>query len=256
MLNITFKNQINISNNRRKHINSIIKSQETQNSRVPMFKGNPDFVMVSGLKPHIPQSIELKQISNVLRTLGVEELEVGDNILLAKLLKSAMCRVKKLGFEVPTRIKCDSKLFRENFPQKVKMVAGGVFWNDVDEPILCLNPEYYHWGSMANNTNTKDPRQPIWHEIGHYLHMQNHRNAPMIYRLLDAVKLDEYQQNLVKNYIGTYAIDGSDKMIPDTIAEIFARLVSGESYQTLHPELFNIYSKYNGPMPKKKPSTF
>lgn len=252
MLNITFKNQPNFYNNRKKPINDFSKPQEFQNDRAITFKVKPSFGMVSGLKQHIPQGIELKQISNVLRNLGVEELEIGENVQLARLLKSAMLRVKKLGFEVPTRIRCETAIFEQIFgefdykhsPGRIKLC------NDGRDPIMFFNPDY-SWGSPYFQTKTVDPRHPIWHEIGHYLHMKNYNNDSSLLRLLCDIILDSHQREVIKETMGEHAICRMKGMVPESIAEIFARFMSGESCQTLPPEIFNIYSTYNGPMPKE-----
>ncbi len=75
------------------------------------FTGNPDFIITSKVMPSVNKDIELRHISDILKTLGVKELEIGNNVDLAILLKRAMYRVKMLGFDIPTRIRCESKFF-------------------------------------------------------------------------------------------------------------------------------------------------
>ncbi len=99
---------------------------------------------------------------------------------------------------------------------------------------------------------THDKRHTIWHETGHWLHMQKYRKNPRLYEYMQYVKLNQYQKDIVKNTIGEYAAEDS---VNECIAETFSRLMSGESYNQLHPEVFQIYTQYNGPMPKIKYST-
>ncbi len=231
-------------------------------SSVP-FKGDINFVLINKCAQKLPIDVEFKHISNVLETLGVSELELGNNIELARLLKSAMCRLKRLGFDIPTRIKCDSKYFENNpFIQKHTKnvidknhnfinvtVPAYADWDGIHEPTLFFNPKHnWHRGNgIASKIN--DQRHAIWHETGHYLHMKNHKHNPYAFQILTNTKLDNYQKEIVRKAIGSY---GADESIAETIAETFSRLVSGESYNSLHPEIFHIYTKFNGPMPKVK----
>lgn len=266
MLKVNFKSDY-IGQNYNKNTNPITQKSQSalpkeNNSKVIPFKGNIDFVLINKCKQLLPKDAEFKHISDVLRSLGVKELELGDNIDLARLIKSAMCRIKRLGFDVPTIIKCDAKYFDENLklqniikdsiakkPSEIEIITDGfAHWDRVNEPELYFNPAL-DWGhGNGIGTNVKDPRNTIYHETGHYLHMKNHKNNPMLFNMLKNIKLDPYQKEIVNKTIGLY---GSENPVSETIPEIFSRLISGESYSELHPEIFHIYSKYNGPMPNK-----
>lgn len=223
------------------------------NNKSITFKGNVNFIIKDSFTKSVKVNDEFKHISDVLKSLGVEELKLGDNVDLARLLKSAMCRVKRLGFDVPKKIRCESEYFDNIRPRIHNLknndfIGGIVSWDSLNEPIVYLNTKI-DWKKQAGiNTISKDLRTIIWHETGHYLHMKNYKNSPFVYKMLDSIKLDDYQKNIVKNTIGNYAAENS---VNETIAEIFARLMSGEDYNKLHPEVYYIYSKYNGPMPKK-----
>ncbi len=233
-----------------------------QSEKIIPFKGNIDFVLVNKCAQKLPINKEFKHIEDVLKTIGVTELELGDNIGLARLLKSAMCRVKKMGFEVPKKIICDAKFFKNDpeiqaltkeMSKKLGItdvsVPAHVRWDSINEPIMYFNPEKNWNDSRAFLSNTKDLRYSIWHETGHYLHIKNFKNNPNEFWKLTQKQLSEYQQGIVRESIGKYA---ADTTVAETIAETFSRLMSGESYSKLHPEVFYIYNKYNGPMPKLK----
>lgn len=238
MLSVGFQGKSNVYfNNRNKLVTNSAKSQNNI-----VFKGNAEIANFS-----VFRNLELKFISSGLKKLGVRELELGDNIHLARLLNSAMKRVKQAGFDVPTRIRCESKIFRED--KDLAKSVGVVDWDGLKEPILYLRTSLDWKNDLNIASNTKDPQFPIWHEIGHWLHMKNHTKERWGY--LKNISMNQYQRDIVKKTIGGYAASNG---IPDIIAEIFARLMSGESYDKLHPELFNIYSKYNGPMPRFKPN--
>lgn len=180
MLNVGFKNNfpnkypIYSNNTQQKIINPKI-SQRLRNDSFVSFKGNADFVLVNKLIPPISNNLELKHISNILKTIGVKELEIGDNLDLAKLLKSAMCRVKRLGFNVPTRIKCESTHFNENERIQKKLqesiannkdciamnIPATTQWNGIEEPIMHFNPEHDWKSGNGNLTEAHDPRHII-----------------------------------------------------------------------------------------------
>lgn len=261
MLNVELKSNPNIYfANKVKRVMGSSNIQASQKNDIS-FKGNVDFILVNKIILPTNGNLELKHISNVLKTLGVKELEIGDNVELARLLKSAMYRVKMLGFDIPTIIRCESKIFNENeqlqasiktFMQKHKnaisvSAPGVVGWDGINTPILYLNTGHNWKSGNGISTKSQDPRNAIWHETGHYLHMQNHKKNPQMYQYLTHIELDPYKKDIVQNTIGLYA---AENPVHETIAEIFARLMSGEAYNKLHPEIFNIYTKYNGPMPK------
>lgn len=250
-----------LSNSNLKAINSNKSSQPAQNNAFIPFKGNAEFVMINKLTSPINGNAELNHISNILKTLGVKELEIGDNITLARLLKKAMYRVKMLGYDIPTRIKCESKAFTENARLREKIqgltnkhgvaarlcIPGTVSWDCISEPILYLNTGMdWRFGNGAL-TKTQEARHPIWHETGHWLHMKKYEKDPQAFIDMEQIELNPYQKNIVRETIGEYA---AENPVVETVAEIFARLMSGEAYDKLHPEVFHIYSKYNGPMPK------
>lgn len=218
-----------------------MRQQKTEKS--VSFRGI-DFVRIS---PSLPSNLptELNHIYNVLKTLGVKELEIGDNLDLARLLKSALFRVKKMGFDIPANIKCESEFFEKHF-NRANRVAGCVEGCNGREPVLYLNTQFQWKNSCSSEqTQTKDSRHIIWHEIGHYLHMKNHGTFDR-YSLLSQIQLSPYRYNIIKEQIGNYA---AEEGLKETIAEIFARLISGENYNQLDPEVFEIYKEFNGPLP-------
>lgn len=263
MLNVSFKNNYSggYKNNQRIITTAPKILPQLKNDSFISFKGNVDFVLVNKLASPVIENAELKSISNILKSLGVKELEIGDNLELARLLKSAMCRVKRLGFDVPTRIRCESKYFDENERIQKKLheviinnkdyigasIPATISWNGIEEPIMYFNPKRNWENGNGNSTKSHDPRHIIWHETGHWLHMQNHKKCPQMYDYLNQINLNSYKKDIVKSTIGKYA---ADSPMTETIAEIFARLMSGEAYNKLHPEVFNIYREYKGPMPK------
>lgn len=229
------------------------------------FKGGvvaDSFVLLRESAPVIHKP-EFNHIADVLKALGVQELELGDNIVLARLLKSAMKRVKRMGYDVPTWIRCESEIFLKNerlkrtvaqanlnMGYKNPIIYGTVSWNGLSEPIMYLNTKY-NWDFGNNEANMKASKCIIWHETGHWLHIQNYTKNPEEYVKLQNIKLDRYQREIVAKSIGEFAAKNS---VSETIAEIYTRFVSGEFYEKLHPEIFNIYSKYRGPMPRFKPT--
>lgn len=267
MLSVGFQGKSNIYFNNR---NIVANNQNKMQNNVA-FKGNiaaDAFVLVREAAP-VARSGEFKHIADVLKTLGVKELELGDNIDLARLLKSAMKRVKRLGYEVPTRIRCESEIFKKNSgiqreaslalnnlnvkkEDRKMIVPGAVGWNGINDPVMYLNTEYCWDKEMDGLLKVKDLRQNIWHETGHWLHMQNYRENPRAYYNLHRIKLDSYQSGIVERSIGLYA---ARNPVDETIAEIYTKLVSGEFYEDLHPEVFNIYSTYRGPMPRFRASS-
>lgn len=229
------------------------------NSPSLSFKGNTNFVLINKVPPIIQKNDEIKHIADILYTLGVKELKIGENIELARLLKKAMYKVKLAGFDIPTRISCESEYFKKNEKilkkqidgiknNHIVSIPGAVGWDRINEPILYLNVDRDWKKGNGSSTKASDPRHIIWHEIGHWLHIQNYKNNPELLDYLGNIKLDPYQKEIVKNIIGDLAAEES---VVDTIAEIFARLLSENSYNQLHPEIFKIYTQYNGPMPKK-----
>lgn len=241
-----------------------IVPKRPDNAYIP-FTGNVNFILVNKVVPLVGKFKELSQIENTLKILDFKELQLGNNVELARLLKSAMFKVKALGFKVPSRIRCESKFFHEN-PELQKLskrftdrhkeaiktsIPGTVTWDGISEPILYLNTEANWKNGNGDGTKVKDLRHVIWHETGHYLNMMNHKKNPQMYDHLQQTELNPYQRSIVKDCIGIYA---ADNPVHETIAEIFSRLMSGESYNKLHPEIFDIYSKYRGPMPAFKNS--
>ena len=97
-------------------------------------------------------------------------------------------------------------------------------------------------------SKTKDLRETIWHEAGHWLHCKN--VGYVRFFGLDKSGLTKEEAEILTEYIGKYS--ARDNQPTEAIAEIFSRLMSGESYKDLHPEVFHIYQKYGGPMPNKK----
>ncbi|MDD3149482.1 MAG: hypothetical protein PHV68_01490 [Candidatus Gastranaerophilales bacterium] len=263
---IGFRNSYSVHpyNKSLKALNKHKNYRPIQRSNEISFNGNINFILINKGVQAVGKNQELKHISNVLKTLGVKELEIGDNLDLAKLLKSAMLQVKKSRFDVPTRIKCESAFFEENKAVQANLrkmmskqgtmgvgewsIPGVVKWNGLNEPVLYFNTKN-NW-NLGNGVLSKnqDSRHAIFHETGHWLHMMKYKNNPQMFKYLENIELDSYQKGIVNDTIGTYA---SENPVPETIAEIFARLMSKESYSNLHPEIFNIYTKYNGPMPKK-----
>lgn len=259
MLEIAINNKPNIFPIKTKAPLPSANVSNIQNNHQIHFGSDVNFVLVNKFLPTVNKNVEFKHIYDVLKTLGVQELELGDNLTLARLLKSAMYRVKMAGFNVPTRIRCEAKYFNENeeivnkkLQTKLRtgreiIIPGVTNWDGINDPLIYLNTEH-PWGVKCyDNTQCEDFRHVIWHETGHFLHMQNYRNNPQAFEYLNYIYIDPSQKDIVHDTIGKYAAENA---VPDTITEIFTRLLSGESYNKLHPEIFNIYSKYRGPMPK------
>ncbi len=251
MLSVGFQSKSNVYFNNR---NIVANNRNTLQSNVAA----DAFVLVREAAP-VARSGEFQHIADVLKTLGVIELELGDNIVLARLLKSAMKRVKRLGYEVPTRIRCEAEFFEKYGRGKVQVKNGysyiapaATYWDNVNDPIIYFNPKFT-WGRRENGGGSlsNDPMHIIWHETGHWLFAKQHSNDVEEYERLWSVRLNNYERNIVEKFIGKYA---AMSPVEESIAEIFARLMSGEFYGELHPEIFNIYSKYRGPMPKFRPS--
>jgi len=224
------------------------------------FNGNINYVFINKITDSSNLSPEFKHISNVLKTIGVKELEIGDNLELARLLKSALLKIKKLGFDIPERIRCESEYFetaphikemiedfRRSYPEFKNLIVNAMFdYEDLSNPIIYLNTKGC-WDSKNILAKINDPRDSIWHEVGHYLHFKNYKNDLQKFEELSNIQLNKYEKDIVRDTIGIYAADNN---VNDAIAEIFSRFISGKSYDRLHPEIFNIYSKYKGPMPK------
>ena len=100
MLEIAINNKPTISQAKTKVSLSSPKIRSIQNNRQICFRGDVNFILVDKLLPTVNKNAEFKHISDVLKTIGVKELEIGDNITLARLLKSAMYRVKMSGFNM------------------------------------------------------------------------------------------------------------------------------------------------------------
>lgn len=237
----------------------ITKCRHNSESARIQFGGNCDFTLISKTAAPLIKNAELKHISDILRTLGVKELEIGDNIELARLLKSALCRVKKIGFDVPTRIRCESAFFENkekliniaakgnNNLSKISAVPASIIYNAKNNPIMYFNTAHNWRLGNGPGSKTTDKRHIIWHETGHFLHIQCHKNNPISYASLNKIFLNGTEKEIVRESIGDYAADWP---VSETIAEIFARLMSGESYNRINPEIFNIYNRFHGPLPK------
>ncbi len=250
-------NNFSVKNNKSYVAKQTPKYQSSKHNNVS-FCANPNFILVNECLKPITKNAELNHISHVLKTLGVEQLELGDNVGLARLLKSAIVRIKKLGFDVPSRIKCESQSFLEdqsiqsdiikNSNSAFKSTIPAVTrWDCVNKPVIHFDPTC-SWDTRGLlSSKTKDPRQGVFHETAHYLHMLEFSNNPMIFKDLSTKSLTEYEKEILKKTIGEYATSSPT----EAVAEIFSRLVSGESFSDLHPEVFYIYSKYKGPMPHK-----
>lgn len=221
-----------------------------------------------GIFRTVTNFIKNKRLENCyknIKSMGVEDLKIGDNIELAVLLESAISRVKELRYDVPKIIKCESEIFNTEKEIQVRILTAaanpgtkiatpGIVVSDfTSEPILYLNTDH-EWKRPPNleniNSKTQDMRHAIWHEVGHVLLIKNYKYFPPDYAYLKKQKLNSYEKDIVKETIGNYA---AEEPITEAIAEIFARLMSGESYDKLHPEIFNVYGKYRGPMPKRRP---
>ena len=259
MLKVGFKNSSSVYTPK-----SIVKhpdNQKEQKNSGISFKGSRDIILVTqGLTSAVARTKELISISYFLKSLGVKELEIGDNIDLARLLKSTMCRVKSVGFDVPTRIICESRVFEENEEIqklmkafKIKngqeaVISGFTEWDAINDPILYLNTGKDWKKGNGGGTRSKDPMHIIAHETGHWHHCKSYIDNPKgLDKLLD-IEIEPYQKEIVRNNLGSYAVNQYD-----IVAEIFARLVLGDSYKAFPPEIFKLYRIYNGPMPKQKP---
>lgn len=217
------------------------------------FKGNPNFILLNSIID-IAKKQELDNISKYLTTLGVKELELGDNIDLARLLKIGLQKIKMRDYQVPTRIKCNSKYFDNNprltiDKEKWKKyydinVPAFCDWDYITEPVMYFNPKSNWKDHVSALTKNASPCHPIWHECGHWLHMKNHN--PVAYTLLKTLKLTEYEKGILKDTLGDYSTDSTI----EAIAEIFVKLISDGNHNNIPLELFQLYSKYYGPLPK------
>ena len=265
MFNVNFKTSVGTAHGRKNKAFDLVKTQTQpiKPQKTIPFKGGIDFILVNKCAQKLPINSEFKHIEDILKTLGVKELELGDNIELARLIKSAMCRLKRIGFDIPTKIKCSSKYF-DNDPriqQELKVlkskspfnakvtIPGYADWDGISEPVLYFNPNHNWHKGNGDWSKINDQRHAIWHETGHYLHMKNYKNNPYAFKTLTMTHLNDYQKEIFEKCIGKYSVDGP---IAEAVAETFSKLVSGESYNSLHPEIFHVYTKYNGPMPKIK----
>lgn len=260
MLSVEFQSKSNIYFNNR---NVVVANANKSRNNIT-FKGNvakDAFVLVGRTAPETLKG-EFKHIADVLKTLGVEELELGDNIYLARLLKSAMKRVKQLGYDVPTRIRCEAEHFEKNrelratyqraYPQYTynpEDVPAVISWHTecASVPIIYFNPKY-NWQSGTNNFKIPDEKRfIIWHEIGHWIHMKNHEFNPLRIKELSEVQLSPLQGSQISAILGRFR---ADNPVPETIADTFGMLMLGRSYSKMPSVLREIYEQYRGPMPR------
>lgn len=260
MLSVGFQCKSNYFNNKNIVATNITKSQNNLT-----FKGNvaaDAFVLVKEAAP-VTLSGEFQHIADVLKQLGVRELALGDNIDLARLLKSALQRVSDAGYDIPTRIKCEAEHFEANetirehirksnrsydskdIPAETSLEEG-----HVNVPIIYFNTKY-DWGKKNQNLiKAPSHKHIIWHEVGHWLHIQNYGNNPIFLKELSDVQLNPYQRYITTETLGYR----NDNPVHEIIAEIFAKLMSGEIYSQLHPGLRRIYSYFRGPIPRFRAS--
>lgn len=257
MLNISFNSRLytptsyNIKN---KSVNSPVQNQ-TYCTNVS-FKGAESLNHISGIiKTPLSKSEELKDISNVLKDMGAKFLVIGDNIDLARNLKSAMYKVKEMGFDVPTKLLCESDFFEENEELQILLrsmseegkkvsIPGVVEIYGSGAPILHLNTGCNWKEYNSKLQKSKDSRHVIWHETGHWLHANNTRDK---YQYALSKRLEPDERKIVKEQIGSY---GADNQADDAVAEIFAEIVELGTFDKVDSKLLEIYKKYGGPMPK------
>lgn len=216
------------------------------------FSNDVNYKLVNKAPKPFFKNKEFKHIYYVLKSLGVEELDIGNNIELARQLKSAIIEVKKAGFEVPTRIRCESIHFDrskkvQNTLKKAKSneiveVPGSVCNDHYGDPILYLNTSLRWKNHESILSKSIDPRHTIWHETCHWLQVKNNNQE---IKDMDFMKLSSIEKRLVNKYIGAYAADSCPS---ETVAEIFACLMSNKSCNSMHPGILNIYKKYYGPV--------
>lgn len=263
MLSVGFQAKSNIHFNNNTVATNLKRSQNNI-----AFKGNvatDAFVLMREAAP-VAKTSEFLHIADALKTLGVKELELGDNIVLARLLKGAIQRVKLMGYDVPTKIRCEAEHFEDNkalryiykraYPNdiyKPENLPASVSWdaNTLSVPIIYLNPKY-DWEFGVNRFKIPDDKKfIIWHEIGHWIHMKNHGNNPDWLRELSEIQLDSSVGPQIEAGLGRFR---SDNPIPETIADTFGMIMMGRSYHEMPAIVRSIYEKYRGPMPQFRAS--
>lgn len=263
MLSVGFQGKSNIYFNNR----NIVATNNIKSQNNIAFKGNiaaDAFVLARDVASDA-RKVELKRTADVLRALGVRKLTIGNNLDLARLLESVVGRVEQLGYDVPARVKCEAKKFRNNkrlqevinkaYPEKScksEDTPGLVSWDTeiIKEPTIYFNTKF-DWDGKGDLRLENYKRFMMGHEIGHWLHMKNYGNDPALLKELSAVRLDSFQELIIKTALGRFR---ADNPVPETVADIFGWLSLGMPYSEIHPLLRDIYQQYRGPMPRFKAS--
>lgn len=188
-------------------------------------------------KSAMPEVIALEQ---KMQNMGVR-VTFADNLETAKVITSAIEKIKAKGLKVPERI----ILFTPNAQNKGMRgwstpYADVVLFNkDMKPSNKNLLPDFIkNMGIRPNATDTAEG--VVFHEIGHRLHGEC-PNTDEIWRALIGGPFDF----ALAKEVGYYATSG-DKFNAgrEFVAEVFAGLMSGKQYSK---RVMKIYNALNGP---------
>ena len=256
MLSVNLVNNFKLQSTNK---NNYKKNNFSQNNIKPSFKGGIDFVLINKAKSLVPQDLELKQIFNFLKSLGVEELEIGENKTLARLLKKAIIEVKQRGWVIPTRIKCSEKFFKEdqevfkyyinqskklNCPLDEVIILGLTKMNyfNNESPIIYLNSSFNWQKNYSKKILIKE--HAILHEFGHWTTFVQNKRNPFFLMLLQKTGLKPEEKAGVNQLMGEYI---AESPVHELLADTYARRVSDKDFDNKYPEIMKIYRRFKGP---------
>ena len=181
-------------------------------------------------KSTMPEVIALEQ---KMKSMGVR-VTFEDNLETAKIITSAIEKVKEKGLKVPERI----ILMTPNAQNK-----GIKGWTTPYEDIILYNKDL-----RVNNKNilpnlkyhsTDTAEGVVFHEIGHRLQ----KERPNAYEIWKKFTNSGHDVSLAKE-VGYYAMTGDESNCGrEFVAEVFAGLISGKSYS---PRVMEIYEALGG----------
>lgn len=188
-------------------------------------------------KSTMPEVIALEQ---KMKSMGVR-VTFEDNLETAKIITSAIEKVKEKGLKVPERI----ILMTPNAQNK-----GIKGWTTPYEDIILYNkdlkvsngnslPDFIkNMGIKPNATDTTEG--VVFHEIGHRLQ----KKCPNAYEIWEKFTNSGHDVSLAKE-VGYYAMTGDElNRGREFVAEVFAGLMSGKRYSS---RVMAIYEALGGP---------